>query len=90
MVFDPLLKLELDNLSKTLSLLVSGSLTIKNKTAQENKGIWFNNILDINKFFNAPIKFNAPRIRLIYAIYNEKIAKSTELPACVIFLERGG
>ena len=69
---------------------MSGSLTTTLKTAQANKGIRSNNILNIRKFFSAPIKFNTPRIELTPAKCNEKVAKSTELPACVIFLERRG
>jgi hypothetical protein len=42
------------------------------------------------KFLNVLIKFTAPRIELTPAKCKEKIAKSTDLPACAIFLERGG
>ena len=60
------------------------------KTAQANKGIRSNNIPNTRKFPSVLIKFTAPRIELTPAKCNEKIAKSTELPACAIFLERGG
>jgi len=36
------------------------------------------------------IKFTAPKIEEIPAKCKEKIAKSTEAPACAIFEDRGG
>jgi len=42
------------------------------------------------KFPKVLIKFTAPRIELTPARCKEKIAKSTDLPACAIFLDRGG
>ncbi len=36
------------------------------------------------------MKFTAPKIDLTPAKWREKIAKSTDLPAWAIFLERGG
>ena len=59
-------------------------------TAQTNRGIRssrrpFHRILII-----VVIKFNAPKIEDTPARCSEKIAKSTEGPACARFLERGG
>ena len=36
------------------------------------------------------IKFTAPKIDLTPAKCKEKMAKSTELPACAMFLDKGG
>jgi hypothetical protein len=60
------------------------------KTAQAKRGIRSKIIPKTRKFPNVLIKFTAPRIDLTPAKCNEKIAKSTDLPACAIFLERGG
>ena len=60
------------------------------RTAHANKGIRSNNILNPRRFPNVLIKFNAPKIDLTPAKCSEKIAKSTDPPACAIFLERGG
>lgn len=59
-------------------------------TAHKNKGIRskrspFHRILII-----VVIKFRDPRIDEIPAKCNEKIARSTDGPACAIFLDRGG
>jgi len=51
------------------------------KTAHANSGIRSNNIPNTRKLPNVLIKFTAPKIDLTPAKCNEKIAKSTELPA---------
>jgi hypothetical protein len=60
------------------------------RTAQANKGIRSNNIPNTRKFPNVLIKFTAPKIDLTPAKCKEKIAKSTDLPACAILLDKGG
>jgi hypothetical protein len=60
------------------------------RTAQANRGIRSNNMPNTRKFPNVLIKFTAPKIDLTPAKCKEKIAKSTDLPACAMFLERGG
>jgi len=70
--------------------ITSANTNSDNNTVQTNKIIRFNNISNTRKFPSVLIKFTAPRIELTPAKCNEKIAKSTELPACAIFLERGG
>ena len=60
------------------------------KTAQANNGIRSNSIPNTRKFPNVLIKFTAPKIDLTPAKCNEKIAKSTELPAWAILLDKGG
>jgi hypothetical protein len=59
-------------------------------TAQANKGIRSKIIPKARKLPSVLIKFTAPRIDLTPARWREKIAKSTDLPACAIFLESGG
>lgn len=51
------------------------------RTAQANNGIRSKIIPNVRKFPNVLIKFTAPKIDLTPAKCNEKIAKSTELPA---------
>jgi hypothetical protein len=60
------------------------------KTDQANKGIRSKIIPNARKLPSVLIKFTAPKIELTPAKCNEKIAKSTELPACAMFLDRGG
>jgi len=60
------------------------------KTDQTNKGIRSNNIPNVRKLPNVLKKFTAPKIELTPAKWREKIAKSTEPPACAILPERGG
>jgi len=59
-------------------------------TAQANKGIRSSNIPKTRKFPKVLIKFTAPKIELTPAKCNEKIAKSTDLPECAMFLDKGG
>jgi len=60
------------------------------KTAQAKSGIRSKIIPNTRKFPRVLIKFTAPRIELTPAKCNEKIAKSTELPAWAILLDNGG
>ena len=59
-------------------------------TAHANKGIRSKSIPNTRKLPKVLIKFTAPKIDLTPAKCKEKIAKSTELPAWAIFLDRGG
>lgn len=59
-------------------------------TDQANRGIRSRIIPNTRKLPSVLIKFTAPRIDLTPAKCSEKMAKSTELPACATFLERGG
>ena len=68
----------------------SNNSTAVIKTAHANSGIRSNNMPNTRKFPKVLIKFTAPRIELTPARCKEKIAKSTDLPACAIFLDRGG
>lgn len=60
------------------------------KTAHANRGIRSRIIPKARKFPSVLIKFTAPKIDLTPAKCREKIAKSTDLPACAILLDRGG
>lgn len=60
------------------------------KTAQANNGIRSRIIPNARKFPRVLIKLTAPKIDLTPAKCNEKIAKSTELPACAMLLDKGG
>ena len=60
------------------------------RTAHANKGIRSNSIPKTRKFPNVLIKLTAPKIDLTPARWREKIAKSTDLPAWAIFLDKGG
>jgi len=60
------------------------------RTAQANKGIRSKSIPNTRKFPKVLMKFTAPKIELTPAKCNEKIAKSTDLPAWAIFLDKGG
>lgn len=60
------------------------------RTAQANKGIWSSIIPKERKLPTVEIKFTAPKIDLAPARCKEKIAKSTDAPACAIFLDKGG
>jgi hypothetical protein len=51
------------------------------KTAQAKRGIRSNNIPKTRRLPKVLIKFTAPKIDLTPAKCNEKIAKSTDLPA---------
>jgi hypothetical protein len=51
------------------------------RTAQANKGIRSKSIPNTRKFPKVLMKFTAPKIELTPAKCNEKIAKSTDLPA---------
>jgi hypothetical protein len=59
-------------------------------TAQANKGIRSRIIPKVRRFPKVLIKFTAPKIDLTPAKCNEKMAKSTDLPAWAMFLESGG
>jgi hypothetical protein len=59
-------------------------------TAQANSGIRSKSIPNTRRFPKVLIKFTAPKIELTPAKCREKIAKSTEAPACAILLDRGG
>lgn len=59
-------------------------------TAQTNKGIRSGFILIGFILIDVEIKFTAPRIDDTPAKCREKIARSTEAPACAIPLARGG
>lgn len=60
------------------------------KTAQAKRGIRSRIIPKARKLPRVLIKFTAPKIDLMPAKWREKIAKSTDLPACAIFLDSGG
>lgn len=60
------------------------------KTAQANSGIRSRIIPKTRRFPRVLMKFTAPRIDLTPAKCNEKMAKSTDLPACAMFLDNGG
>jgi hypothetical protein len=60
------------------------------RTAQAKRGIRSRIIPNARRFPSVLIKLTAPKIELTPARCKEKIAKSTDLPACAIFLERGG
>ena len=60
------------------------------KTDQANKGILSKVIPKERRFPNVLIKFTAPRIEERPAKCKEKIAKSTEAPACAMLLLKGG
>lgn len=60
------------------------------KTAQTNKGIRSKIIPNVRRFPIVEIKFTAPKIDLTPAKWREKMAKSTDAPACAIFLDSGG
>jgi hypothetical protein len=68
----------------------SNSKTAVISTAQANNGIRSINIPNTRKFPNVLIKLTAPKIDLTPARWREKIAKSTEAPACAMLLESGG
>ena len=59
-------------------------------TAHANRGIRSRSIPNTRKLPTVLIKFTAPKIDLTPAKWSEKIAKSTELPACAMLPERGG
>jgi hypothetical protein len=59
-------------------------------TAQANKGIRSRIIPKVRRLPKVLIKFTAPKIDLTPAKCNEKMAKSTDLPAWAMFLESGG
>lgn len=59
-------------------------------TAHANSGIRSINMPKTRKLPRVLIKFTAPKMELTPARCKEKIAKSTEAPACAIFLDRGG
>jgi hypothetical protein len=60
------------------------------KTDHANRGIRSKIIPKTRKLPRVLIKLTAPKIDLTPAKCREKIAKSTDLPACATFLERGG
>ena len=68
----------------------NNSKTAVTKTDHANNGIWSKSIPNTRKFPRVLIKFTAPKIDLTPAKCSEKIAKSTEPPACAIFLDSGG
>lgn len=59
-------------------------------TAQTNSGIRSRRSPDHRMLITVVIKLMAPRIDEAPAKCSEKIARSTEGPACAIFLARGG
>jgi hypothetical protein len=59
-------------------------------TAHTNKGTRSMRYPLLRMFITVEIKFTAPRIDEAPARWREKIAMSTEGPACAIFLARGG
>jgi len=59
-------------------------------TAHTNKGIRSKRSPCHRILITVVIKFTAPKIDEAPAKWREKIAKSTEGPACAIFLDRGG
>jgi hypothetical protein len=60
------------------------------KIAQANRGIRSKNIPKERRLPSVLIKFTAPKSEEIPAKCKEKIAKSTEAPACAMFLLNGG
>lgn len=60
------------------------------KTDQTKRGIRSNVIPFDRILIIVVMKFTAPRIEEIPAKWREKIARSTEAPACEILAERGG
>lgn len=68
----------------------SNSKTAVMRTAQANKGIRSKIIPNVRKFPKVLMKLTAPKIDLTPARCKEKMAKSTELPAWAMLLERGG
>jgi hypothetical protein len=59
-------------------------------TDQAKSGIRSKIIPNARRLPRVLIKFTAPKIELTPAKWREKIAKSTDLPAWAIFLDRGG
>jgi len=59
-------------------------------TAHAKRGIRSKSIPKTRRFPKVLIKFTAPKIDLTPAKCSEKMAKSTDPPACAILLERGG
>lgn len=59
-------------------------------TAHGNKGIRSTNIPITRKLLKVVIKFTAPSNDDTPARWSEKMAKSTDAPACEMFLLRGG
>ena len=68
----------------------SSSSTAVINTAQAKRGIRSKIIPNTRRFPRVLIKFTAPKIDLTPAKWREKIAKSTDLPACAMFLDSGG
>jgi len=60
------------------------------RTDHANRGIRSRIIPNTRKLPRVLIKLTAPKIELTPAKCNEKMAKSTDLPACATLLERGG
>lgn len=60
------------------------------KTDHTNRGIRSNVIPFDRMLMIVVMKFTAPKIEEIPAKWREKIARSTEAPACEILAERGG
>lgn len=60
------------------------------KTAQGNNGIRSASIPIDRRFLRVLIKLTAPKSEDTPAKCKEKIAKSTDLPACAILLDNGG
>ena len=60
------------------------------KTDHTNNGIRSNSIPNVRKLPNVLKKFTAPKIELTPAKCKEKIAKSTDPPACATLPARGG
>lgn len=68
----------------------NSSSTAVINTAQAKRGIRSKIIPNTRRFPRVLIKFTAPKIDLTPAKWREKIAKSTDLPACAMFLDSGG
>lgn len=67
----------------------SNKRIVVNRIAQINNGIWFN-FMDIRMFIIVVIKLIDPMIDEAPARCSEKIAKSTDGPACARLLDSGG
>lgn len=68
----------------------SSSSTTVITTAHTNKGIRSKRSPDQRILITVVIKLMAPKIEDAPAKWSEKIARSTDGPACAIFLAKGG
>lgn len=60
------------------------------RTAQTNRGVWYWEMAGGFILMMVVIKLMAPRIEETPARWREKMARSTEAPACARFPARGG